>query len=1311
MKKQFLLYLLLPVWLGHASDQSIQLEFPAENEVRLHFVLQNWHSDTLNLPEGRFLRFSFANAHFPDPAGQPALPFQIANFGIPDGAKIHFEILSTQSFTISGVLPAPIPTFVLENGFPVEKNIPDPAAYQSWQPAGLVELVETGFLRNQPVARFRISPVQWRADHQNIQVFTQITVRVWFENMPRPTQSIPEPDESVYEQTLLNYEKSRPWRVNRQTLQKPLLSNDDPTGECLKIFIKKPGFYKVTGSELAALGVILSGIDPATLRLYNNGGQPLPQSLSASRPAGFIENAISVTGAEDGRFDAGDYFLFYGHGPERSGFDSKTRRFNHTLNPYTDANVYWLAWGSTPGKRIPLAAMNSNPGTAKTTFTDFKFVEEELLNVLQSGLAWFGRKLRAGGEPLVYTFSLKSPVKNEPVRLRAQFCMIGYGPHPVFVDFKDNRLTQFTGYGMDNDDVVYKLKYIEVEKIPDLADGLNEFKIGYLSSNVNGTCLVDWVELEYCHELIFNNEPLFFNSAPDSGLVEFRLQNLQSEPVQIFNISRFDSVVQIPCQQEDNRLRFIDSVRADAPNFYLAVAPSQFRTISNSEIVQLKNLRRQNPGADYLIIAPSQFSEAAMTLKSLRENVDSLQVQIFYIHDIFNEFGCGIPDPVALRDFLKFAFSSTPQPRYVALLGDGHYDYRGIMSTSLPNWLPPFETNENNVTASRTLDDFFAWVNGNDRLMDFAIGRLPATTSEEARQLVTKICHYESDAAQGNWRNTVAMVADDEFVKNGNVSTEDLDHTQQAEDVAALLPAGFDLRKIYMVNYPAVQNASVSGITKPQVNEDLVEQFNQGAVIFNMIGHSHERQFGHENVFSLANEVPLLENSDKLPFLIVASCAFGRFDGPAEKFIAEEMLLKPDGGVIASFASARLSFPGPNSTLNNYLIRSLFRNPVLPARLGDAVRTAKNMYQNENTEKYHLLGDPALVLKTPRHTFTIIDVNPDSLRALSQVTVTGALNVAPTETDAPKLYFKVFDSVQNLTYSATASRSVKYKMPGNVIFRGTAQVINNEFQVKFIVPKDISYGGQAGRISGYIAGNQVSAVGYRNNICLGGTDKSIRDFEGPHISIGFKNRRFQPGDIVPENPVLEVTVCDSGCGINLTGEVGHKITLVCDDQTAQKVDLTPRFNYDQDSYVQGKIEYPLSNLAPGNHRVQIKAWDNFNNSSTAEAGFVIVEAGKLVLEDVLNYPNPFCDQTVFTVNLNYSAEISIKIYSLAGRLIRQIPELTAQQGFNVLYEWDGTDAEGDRLANGVYLFLISARADAGNQILRAEAVGKLVIMH
>lgn len=1317
MKNYFLLVLLLlPFCSSFAIEKSVTVESFTGNEVLLNFKPRNWQCDTLDLPDGAFLQFWFENANFNTERGHPHLPFQMVNLGMPADAAVHLEILGAESRKISNALPAPVPTLERQDGFRKKKYTPDPKVYQTNQslPQNPVEIVETGVLRNQPVVRVKFCPVQYNLLEKSIRIYAKIRVRIVFDagaRMKLPLLTGKETDESIYQQTLLNYPQSRKWRLSRPVQQKPLAPNFQ-SGECLKIFIEKSGFYQLTGSELTAFGINISAIDPATLRLFNNGGEVLPQNLNASRPNGFLETAIQVSGAEDGRFDAGDAILFFGQSPEKTIFDPETREFTHTLNPYSKSNVYWLTWGDTAGKRMAIATAFQNPQLQKTTFTDFRFVEEELLNVLQSGTSWFGRKFRADGLPLNYTLNLKSPVPDSPVQIRAQFCLIGYGPHEGFLDFKDNRLETFKMFGNDNEDVIYKLIDISANQVLDLADGLNEFQVGYVSPGANGSCLVDWLEITYQRELVFENDPLFFNSAPDSGVIEFRIRNLQSEPVQIFNVSRFDSVTQIQYTQNGNMIQFVDSVWAEVPAFYLAVTPSQYRTVTNAQIANLANLRGQNPGADYLIIAPSQFYEAAMILKSLRENVDSLDVRIFDSQDIYNEFGCGIADPVALRDFIKFIFENgTPQPRYVVLLGDGHFDYKGI-STSQPNWIPPFETDETNVTTSRSIDDFFVCIRGNDKLMDLSIGRLPVSTSEEARNLVNKICHYESDSAPGSWRNTVTIVADDEYVQNGRQSLTELYHTTQAEDLAALFPAGFDLTKIYLINYPVVRNASVSGITKPQVNEDLVSQINQGTVILDMIGHSHEWQFAHENVFSMSNDVPLLENANRLPFLVVASCAFGRFDGAAEKFIAEEMLVKQNGGVIASFASTRLSFPNANSALNNYLMRSLFLNPVNPMRLGDAARTAKNLYQNINTEKYHLLGDPALVLKTPRETFRINTVSPDSLRALSRVTVNGGLD-SPRKlavSDELTLHLKVFDSVQNLTYTAAPGRSVRYKMPGNVIFRGTARVVDGQFQVKFVVPKDISYGGNAGRISGYINGGGVSATGYRNNIYLGGTDTSLRDYEGPKITIGFKNRHFQSGDVVPENPVLEVTICDSGCGINLTGEVGHKITLVCDDVTAQKVDVTALFNYERDSFYRGTFEYPLNHLKPGNHRVKIKAWDNFNNSSTEEANFVIVADGKLLLQNVLNYPNPFRDETSFTCNVNLPAEISIRIYTLAGRLIRQMPPILAQQGFNLLCEWDGTDAEGDRLANGVYLYQISARSEAGEQVLKAEAIGKLIIM-
>ena len=77
-----------------------------------------------------------------------------------------------------------------------------------------------------------------------------------------------------------------------------------------------------------------------------------------------------------------------------------------------------------------------------------------------------------------------------------------------------------------------------------------------------------------------------------------------------------------------------------------------------------------------------------------------------------------------------------------------------------------------------------------------------------------------------------------------------------------------------------------------------------------------------------------------------------------------------------------------------------------------------------------------------------------------------------------------------------------------------------------------------------------------------------------------------------------------------------------------------------------------------------------------------------------------------------NAEVEIKIYTLAGRLIRKIEMEPTEvlAGFNMV-PWDGLDADGDRPANGVYLYKISAHrpSSENGEMLRSEEIGKLVI--
>ena len=119
-------------------------------------------------------------------------------------------------------------------------------------------------------------------------------------------------------------------------------------------------------------------------------------------------------------------------------------------------------------------------------------------------------------------------------------------------------------------------------------------------------------------------------------------------------------------------------------------------------------------------------------------------------------------------------------------------------------------------------------------------------------------------------------------------------------------------------------------------------------------------------------------------------------------------------------------------------------------------------------------------------------------------------------------------------------------------------------------------------------------------------------------------------------------------------------------------------------------------LKDGKHKLEILAKDasnNFFDSTSSRTSFFVFN--EFDLTEVYNYPNPFSNDTHFTFLLLGSElpqNIKIKIYTIAGRLIRdvEIPAPDLKVGFNKIY-WDGKDQDGDEVANGVYLYKVSAK--------------------
>ena len=284
----------------------------------------------------------------------------------------------------------------------------------------------------------------------------------------------------------------------------------------------------------------------------------------------------------------------------------------------------------------------------------------------------------------------------------------------------------------------------------------------------------------------------------------------------------------------------------------------------------------------------------------------------------------------------------------------------------------------------------------------------------------------------------------------------------------------------------------------------------------------------------------------------------------------------------------------------------------------------------------------------------------------------------------------------------------------NILFKGLASVVNGNFSFTFVVPKDINYQYGNGRISYYADnGNYVDAHGYTTNIIIGGSaDTAKISKTGPKIDIYMNDTKFVFGGITNPNPVLLVNLQDPA-GINTTGNgVGHDLTAVLDNNVQGKIVLNDYYQSAQDNFTQGSVKYPYSNLTVGLHTITVTAFDAYNNSSQGYIEFTVTNSGKLSLDHVYNYPNPFTTHTEFMFEHNSpcaNLDVIVQIYSVSGKLVKNIiDQNVVSTGYRVDgIVWDGLDDYGQPIGKGVYVYKLSVRDASGNSAHKFE---KLVVL-
>ncbi len=1113
------------------------------------------------------------------------------------------------------------------------------------------------------------------------------------------------------------------------------------SGTWFKIATIEAGVYRVDQAFLNTLGAG-SGIPSSSIRLFGNGVRMLPENNAAARPDDLQEVAIMVVDGGDGVFNPGDYFLFYSPGADGWITDTATRTFHHEKNLYTNQLYYYLSIGTAgTGKRLTDGSPFSGAGPEVTSFDEHQFHELDTVNFLASGKEWYGEEFsNSPGHSLTRTFQLSVPAKDpsSPVSILTDAIARSVGASSRFdISINGQIVEQITVpavTGGQYDPVAAETSASGAATLPDTTLSIS---VQYIPGSFNSQGWLNWFEIFSRRLLVFApGHQLSFRDWQSTGnpAIRFRVSNANAA-MQVWDVSSPLTPVHMTVNLQGTDARF--SASAQSIREYIAFDPgSAFLPVGAGRV--LNQDLHGSAAAGLLIVTTPDLAAQAQRIGEFHLSPGGMKYTIATTDQVFNEFSSGIPDPTAIRDFAKMFYDrfggspaspSTDRPKYLLLFGDASYDFKSRLKNNT-NLVPCFESASSlDPLSTYTSDDFFGFLDDNEDInssitvnqLDLGIGRVPAKNEGEAKNFVDKELNYVTPESYGPWRNNQLFIADD----------EDLDlHLQDAEALTATSQATapvFDITKIYLDAYK--QESGPGGGSYPQVNQAINNQVYNGTLIWNYSGHGGASRLAEETIVD-RDVVSKWNNPNKLPLFITATCDFAPYDNPLIASLGEDLLLRPKTGGIALLTTTRVVFSFSNRVINNnYLQFALQRDSLGRYRtLGESIRLAKNFtYQSSgditNNRKFTLLGDPALTLAYPQLNVKTVSINgrpadqSDTLKATSKVVVEGEVtdgNGALLADFNGTVYPTVFDKPQTVSTLGNdpGSPVTNFTARNNFLYRGKASVINGRFSFSFKLPKDINYQYGNGKLSFYANDANTDANGSYTNAIIGGLDTTgSSDHEGPVIKAYLNDQNFVNGSVANENSILIVRLSDSS-GINTSGTgIGHDIIATLDNDNRQYYTLNDFFEADLNSYQQGTVRFQLPDLKAGFHSLRIKAWDVLDNSSEYVLDFNIVKNEELVLDHVLNYPNPFTTKTTFWFEHNrpeQNLQVKVQIFTLTGKVVKTIKETINDPGNRSSeVEWDGRDDFGDRIGRGVYLYRLTVITPEG---LKKEKIEKLVIL-
>jgi FlgD Ig-like domain/Peptidase family C25 len=398
---------------------------------------------------------------------------------------------------------------------------------------------------------------------------------------------------------------------------------------------------------------------------------------------------------------------------------------------------------------------------------------------------------------------------------------------------------------------------------------------------------------------------------------------------------------------------------------------------------------------------------------------------------------------------------------------------------------------------------------------------------------------------------------------------------------------------------------------------------------------------------------------------------------------AEQYLFQDERGAVDTYGSSGFEYLDANADYMNTLASVWFYQAPYDTMLNqtnaewkfgqlmylvEAQMATTSTAQADAVERYHILGDPLLQIDAGPPAFDVTvngrvahsgDVvntggERDSIRVVATVTDENAIHKFSLEIDGK-------DVSDSLTVVRLSDPDLPHARQYRVSFHHLLMARTYDIVLRAFQAPDT------------IAGQYHMAAEFRLKV-------------ESSVAVSVNGRTIESGAAVP---------ADGDYRVDLAFPVfipQSAINLSIDDVAITDAQYAHPSPEDSLAWI---ITF-RKKLDAGRHHMLITAQGN-------EFRYQLVVSESTGLENVINYPNPFAaDGTRFL----YTNEVEIEegtidIFTVSGKKVRRldIPSSARLPGQNTVY-WDGRDASGGALANGVYLYVINVHQRSGSATVR-----------